>query len=102
MPSRAATKSSCLACDPDFPHGATIPKMRWLTGLVLVGLDQGIQDPAEFAYRDLENPHVALFHISTEDLDTAMGWFCSDTFREATKLAKVTGRSFYLAKPRAR
>ena len=24
-----------------------------------------------------------------------MGWFRSDTFKEATKLAKVTGRSFY-------
>jgi hypothetical protein len=31
-----------------------------------------------------------------------MGWFRSDTFREATKLAKVTGRSFYLAQPQAR
>ena len=54
------------------------------------------------AYRDLENPNAALFHISTEDLDTAMGWFRCDTFREATKLAKVTGRSFYLAQPQAR
>jgi len=31
-----------------------------------------------------------------------MGWFRCDTFREATKLAKVTGRSFYLAEPKAR
>jgi len=31
-----------------------------------------------------------------------MGWFRCDTFREATKLAKVTGRSFYLAQPQAR
>jgi hypothetical protein len=31
-----------------------------------------------------------------------MGWFRSDTFREATKLAKVTGRSFYLAQPQSR
>ena len=54
------------------------------------------------AYRDLENPNAALFQISTEDLDTAMGGFRSDTFREATKLAKVTGRSFYLAQPQAR
>jgi hypothetical protein len=28
-----------------------------------------------------------------------MGWFRSDTFKEATKLAKVTGRSSYLAHP---
>jgi hypothetical protein len=28
-----------------------------------------------------------------------MGWFRSDTFKEATRLAKVTGRSFYLARP---
>ena len=31
-----------------------------------------------------------------------MGWFRCDTFREATKLAKVTGWSFYLAQPQAR
>ena len=30
---------------------------------------------------------------------TAMGWFRSDTFKEATKLAQVTGRRFYLAHP---
>jgi hypothetical protein len=51
------------------------------------------------AYRDLADPGAALFHISVEDLDTAMGWFRSDTFREATRLAKVTGRRFYLAHP---
>ena len=28
-----------------------------------------------------------------------MGWFRSDTFKEATTLAKVTSRSFYLAQP---
>jgi hypothetical protein len=49
------------------------------------------------AYRDLQDPGAALFHISVADMDTAMGWFRSDTFKEATKLAKVTGRSFYLA-----
>ena len=54
------------------------------------------------AYRDLENPNAALFHIRVEDLDTAMGWFRSDTFKEASRLAKVTGRSFYLAPPQAR
>ena len=54
------------------------------------------------AYRDLENPNAALFHIHVEDLDTAMGWFRSDTFKEASRLAKVTGRSFYLAQPQAR
>ena len=52
------------------------------------------------AYQDLDNPKAALFHIHVDDLDTAMLWFKSDTFREATKLAKVTGRSFYLAAPR--
>jgi hypothetical protein len=30
-------------------------------------------------------------------METAMGWFRSDTFKEATKLAKVTGRRFHLA-----
>ena len=42
---------------------------------------------------------LALFHISVEDMDTAMGWFRSDSFKEATRLAKVTSRSFYLAPP---
>ena len=51
------------------------------------------------AYRDLQDPGAALFHISVQDMDTAMGWFRSDTFKEATRLAKVTGRSFYLAPP---
>ena len=54
------------------------------------------------AYRDLDDPGAALFHISVEDMDTAMGWFRSDTFKEASRLAKVTGRSFYLAQPQAR
>ena len=33
------------------------------------------------AYRDLDDPGAALFHISVEDMDTAMGWFRSDTFK---------------------
>ena len=45
------------------------------------------------AYRDLDDPGAALFHISVQDMDTAMGWFRSDTFKEATGLAKVTSRS---------
>jgi hypothetical protein len=32
-------------------------------------------------------------------MDTAMGWFRGDTFKEATRLAKGTSRSFYLAQP---
>jgi hypothetical protein len=40
--------------------------------------------------------------ISVEDIDTAMGWFRSHTFKEATRLAKVTSRSFYLAQPQSR
>ena len=60
----------------------------------------GIEDGP--AYRDMDNPNAALFHIRTEDVDRAMGWFQSDTFRAATKLAKVTGRSFYDAQPRSR
>src|SRR5689334_12479684 len=35
------------------------------------------------AYRDLEDPGAALFHISVADMDTAMGWFRSDTFKYA-------------------
>ena len=63
-------------------------------------LHAGIEDGP--AYRDLGNPNAALFHIRTGDVDRAMGWFESDTFRAATKLAKVTGRSFYDAQPRSR
>lgn len=53
------------------------------------------------AYRDLENPNAALFHIMVEDMDGAMGWFQSDTFKAATRLAKVTGRTFFDAHPRS-
>jgi hypothetical protein len=52
------------------------------------------------AYRDLDSPNGALFHITVDDMDTAMQWFQSDTFKEATKLAQVTGRTFYLAQPK--
>lgn len=53
------------------------------------------------AYQDLDNAHAALFHITVEDMDTAMQWFQSDTFKEATRLARVTGRAFYLAQPKS-
>jgi hypothetical protein len=53
------------------------------------------------AYRDLENPNAALFHIQVEDVDRAMGWSQSNTFRAATQQAKVTGRTFYDAHPRS-
>jgi hypothetical protein len=53
------------------------------------------------AYRDLENPNAALFHIRVEDVDRAMEWFRSDTFKAATRRAKVTARTFYDATPRS-
>ena len=53
------------------------------------------------AYQDIDNPHAALFHIRTDDMDRAMQWFQSDVFKEASRLAKVTGRVFYLAQPQA-
>ena len=53
------------------------------------------------AYRDIEDPKAALFHIKTEDMDRAMQWFKTDTFKEASRLAKVTGRVFFLAQPKA-
>lgn len=52
------------------------------------------------AYQDIDNPDAALFHIRVDDMATAMLWFNSDTFREATKLAKVTGRDMYFARPK--
>jgi hypothetical protein len=53
------------------------------------------------AYQDLDTDGAALFHIRVEDVDTAMQWFRSDTFKDASKLAKVTGRRFYLAQPQS-
>jgi heme-degrading monooxygenase HmoA len=47
-------------------------------------------------YRDIDNPNAALFHIRTRDLERAMEWFRSDTFREATRRATVSGREFYV------
>ena len=52
------------------------------------------------AYQDIDNPHAALFHIKTEDMERAMQWFKTDTFKDATRLAKVTGRTFFLAQPK--
>ncbi len=49
----------------------------------------------------IDNPKAALFHIKTDDMERAMQWFTTDTFKEATRLAKVTGRSFFVAQPRA-
>jgi len=49
----------------------------------------------------MENPNAALFHIKTDDMDRAMQWFKTDTFKDATGLAKVTGRIFFLAEPKA-
>jgi heme-degrading monooxygenase HmoA len=51
-------------------------------------------------YRDIENPNAALFHIRAESLEQAMAWVGSDTFREATRRATVTGREFYDAQRR--
>jgi hypothetical protein len=53
-------------------------------------------------YRDIDTPNAALFHIHTDDLDQAMQWFQTDTFREATKRATVQGREFYVAERRDR
>ena len=53
------------------------------------------------AYQDIDNPNAALFHSRTDDMDRAMQWFKTDTFKEASRLAKVTGRSFYLAEQQA-
>jgi hypothetical protein len=53
------------------------------------------------AYQDIDNPKAALFQIKTDDMERGMQWFKTDTFKEATRLAKVTGRTFFLAQPRA-
>jgi hypothetical protein len=63
-------------------------------------LSYGITDGP--AYQDMDNPNAALFHIKTDDMGRAMEWFKSDTFKEASRLAKVSGRTFYLAQPQTR
>jgi hypothetical protein len=40
-----------------------------------------------------------LFRIRADDMDRNIRWFKSDVFKEASRLAKVTGRVFYLAQP---
>ena len=54
------------------------------------------------AYQGIDDSGAALFPIKTGDLERAMQWFKTDTFREATKLARVTGRTFFLAEPQGR
>ena len=53
------------------------------------------------AYQDIDNPNAALFHIRTDDMDRAMQWLQSDVFKEASRLARVPGRVFFLAQPQA-
>lgn len=48
-------------------------------------------------YRDIDDPNAALFHIHVEDMERAMEWFRSETFRRATKRATVTRRELYTA-----
>jgi hypothetical protein len=54
-----------------------------------------------------------MIRIETDDFDAwkaqhylhaetrAMQWFKTDTFKNASQLAKVTGRAFYLAQPQS-
>jgi len=51
-------------------------------------------------YRDIDNPNAALFHIHAEDLPRALEWFQTDTFREASGRATVTGREFCVGERR--
>ena len=53
------------------------------------------------AYQDIDNPNAALFHIRTDDMDRAMQWFTERCLQGSFRLAKVTGRVFYLAQPQA-
>ena len=52
------------------------------------------------AYQDIDNPNAGLFRITTDDMGRAMQSFKSDVFKEASRLAKVTGRAFF--SPRCR
>jgi hypothetical protein len=55
-------------------------------------LDRGL-----VGFDELGEETPRCFHIRTDDMERAMQWFQTDTFKEATRLAQVTGRSFYLA-----
>jgi len=46
---------------------------------------------------DVDSPNAAFVHIHVEDLARAGQWFRTNEFREATRLAGVIRREFYLA-----
>ena len=51
-------------------------------------------------YRDVDDPNAALFHIMVDSLPRGLEWFGTETFRNATQRARVTGREFYMAEQR--
>lgn len=48
-------------------------------------------------YRDIDNPSAVLVHTHVEQLDRALQWFGSATFKEANAKSTATGREFYIA-----
>ena len=59
--------------------------------------EYGIEDGP--LYRGIDDPETAIFHARVQDVDRAMEWFRSDTLREASPRATVTGRTYFLAEP---
>jgi len=51
-------------------------------------------------YRDEHNPNVAFVHLNVENLDRALEWFRSDTFREAAKRARNVQRELWITQKR--
>ncbi len=50
---------------------------------------------------NIDNQKAAVLHIKTDDMERAMQCFNTDTFKEATRLVKITGHTLFLAQPRA-
>jgi len=51
-------------------------------------------------YRDEQDPNVVLVHLNVENLERAMEWFKSDTFRAAVKRAGNVQREIWIAQKR--
>jgi hypothetical protein len=87
-PSRE-TATTIIASEPRLVAAHIVYTLAWL--LVLLGL------PGLYAAQRGGQRQQHQYHIHVENLDRAMQWFRTDTFKEATKRATVVGRDFYLA-----
>ena len=64
-------------------------------GLVDAGIDQWT------VYQDSWNGNNVMVHFIADDLDRAMAFFKSDTFKDINARSGATGRTFYVAQEQA-